>query len=463
MTDGSSTLSAGARNSSEQAIEAEPPCYSPVVFGVPGFLTPKSVSDVKELAKMIALAEWAPECYRDLDGNFLQQKIELAIIHGASVGLGPIAAVQAIALINGTPSIWGDGALSVIEHSGLLEDMVEDYQVDEEQGLVATCTMKRRGRATPIVTRFSLAMAEHAGLTRNEGPWQTYPERMLRMRARSWTMRDGFADVLRGLHLREEVEDYVATRGERPRRSPHAEPSPLGNLRQYPSPRPRRAAESGAARRPDDGSTANLPPAGNNQGRFVAGPPLSDETYNLVDADGAFIEVAGSEALRDRFEEICCDMHLSPDQVAGVWESNEPARKAIERLFGPGALGPAEAHLSSSQAMRIPPSDGQRPLSEKSWLGSPPVNGQDPLEEPDQALVLEINPTWGDQKVFQTYRAALAKLANDAARHRPKIRDFRQANHAIETRLRTKLGDRMTQIDKICELAATEVGSDAAA
>ena len=157
---------------------------------------------------MIALAEWAPECYRDIDGNYLQPKIELAILHGATVGLGPIAAVHAIALIGGTPSIWGDGALSVIEHSGLLEDMVEDYEVDAEEGLTAICTMKRRDRATPIVTRFSMAMAERAGLTRSEGPWQTYPERMLRMRARSWTMRDAFADVLRGLQLREEVEDY---------------------------------------------------------------------------------------------------------------------------------------------------------------------------------------------------------------------------------------------------------------
>ena len=190
---------------------------------------------------------------------------------------------------------------------------------------------------------------------------------------------------------------------------------------------------------------------------------LRDETYTLVDADGAFIEVAGSEALRDRFAEICCDKHLSPDQVAGVWESNEPARQAIERLFGPGALGSAAAHLSSSQEMRTPPSDGQRPQSETPSLDRPPVNGQDRPAQPDQALVLEINPIWGDQKLFQTYRAALTKLCNDAARDRPTIRDFRQANQAIETRLRTKLGDRMTQIDKIYTFAATGAGSDAAA
>ncbi|HXP05891.1 MAG TPA: hypothetical protein VN808_17365, partial [Stellaceae bacterium] len=202
MADGTSPLRRIAPDRLDLAIDAEPPCLSRVAVGVPGFLAPKSLGEVKELARMIALAEWAPDCYRDIDGNYLQPKIELAILHGATVGLGPIAAVHAIALIGGTPSIWGDGALSVIEHSGLLEDMVEDYEVDDEQGLTAICTMKRRGRATPIVTRFSMAMAERAGLARSEGPWQTYPERMLRMRARSWTMRDAFADVLRGLQLR---------------------------------------------------------------------------------------------------------------------------------------------------------------------------------------------------------------------------------------------------------------------
>src|ERR1700690_1094889 len=114
--------------------------------------------------------------------------------------------------------------------------MVAGYEIGDEEGLVAICTMRRRDRATPIVTRFSMAMAERAGLTRSEGPWQTYPERMLRMRARSWTMRDGFADVLRGLQLREEVEDYVGSRGGRPLHAARGEGSPRGSLRQYSSP-----------------------------------------------------------------------------------------------------------------------------------------------------------------------------------------------------------------------------------
>ena len=110
------------------------------------------------------------------------------------------------------PTIWGDGALSIVERSGLLEDMLEEYRSDPEEGLAAICTMRRRRRPTPIQNRFSMAMAEAAQLTRKEGPWQSYPQRMLKMRARSWSIRDGFADVLRGLHIREEVEDFIEIR-----------------------------------------------------------------------------------------------------------------------------------------------------------------------------------------------------------------------------------------------------------
>jgi len=111
--------------------------------------------------------------------------------------------------------------------------MREDYAVDGEEGLTAVCTMRRRPWPTPIARRFSMAMAEEAGLAQKEGPWQTYPRRMLMMRARSWALRDGFADVLRGLSIREEV-DMVSMSGATAGRSVrHARTSSkeLSNLR----------------------------------------------------------------------------------------------------------------------------------------------------------------------------------------------------------------------------------------
>jgi hypothetical protein len=440
--------------------EPEPPYPSPVRFGVPGFLVPRSIGEVKELARMIALAEWAPECYRDIDGNYVLQKIELAIMHGLSVGLGPIAAVQSIAIINGMPSIWGDGALAVIEQSGLLEDMSEEYEIDDEQGLVAICTMKRRHRGTPIVTRFSTAMADHAGLTRVEGPWQSYPERMLRMRARSWTMRDAFADVLRGLHLREEVEDYVGIRTLRTP-APRPERSPAENLQSYPSPRPKRTTGSRARHANGSPAVISEPLDRKDQDRPICEPVANggDETYHLVDADGAVINVGGADALRARFEEIIFDRHLSPDQVAGVWESNEPARQVIARLFGAEALAPAAEHLRFAQEMRTPPHDDDRPEPVPLALNAAPRDGRaghDQPAEPEPGLPLEINPIWGIQKVFQHYRAALNALAKKPTRDKAMVARFREANNEVERRLRAQLSDRMTQIDAIYQRAGLD-------
>jgi len=455
MADGTGPLDLRAGNGRDPAIPAGLPSHAPVAFGVPAFMVPKSLGEVKELARMIALAEWAPACYRDLDGNYLQPKIELAILHGATVGLGAIAAVHAIALIGGTPSIWGDGALSVIEHSGLLEDMVEDYEDDDDEGLVAICTMKRRDRATPIVTRFSMAMAERAGLTRSEGPWQTYPERMLRMRARSWTMRDAFADVLRGLQLREEVEDYVEPRGGRSLRTPHHEGSAPGSLRHHSSPRPQRPAAPVGAGRPDDRPTAASapPPSGEGEGLSSAGPSSGEEAHILIDADGVLIEVVGRDALRAGFSEIFFDKHLSPDQIAGVWESNEAARQKIEEHFGPKALAEVQERLGSLQGKR-PPSDGQLEPPTPAHNGA--ASNEDPAQDrhsaPDRALMLEINPTWGVQKIFQHYRAALNALSDDPAR-KPTIGGFREANIAVEQRLRAKLSSRIGEIDAVYQRA----------
>jgi hypothetical protein len=193
-------------------------CSSPLptMSSIPEYLVPKSIAAVREVASLIAAAEWAPSPYRDLEGRYVVDRIALAIMHGAAVGLGPFAAVQSIAVIDGLPTIWGDGAMALVEHSGLIEDRRENYVIDDEEGLTAICTISRRQRPTPITGRFSTAMADQARLTQKEGPWQSYPRRMLMMRARSWALRDGFADVLRGLSIREEVEDFANAAISRP-------------------------------------------------------------------------------------------------------------------------------------------------------------------------------------------------------------------------------------------------------
>jgi hypothetical protein len=177
-------------------------------------MLPQNMEELWDLAQRIADARWAPLSYladdRNRSGPYDANKIFLGMMHGSEVGLTPMASLQSIAVINGTPAIWGDGALGIIRASGILEDFEETVDMDGADPVLATCRMKRRGERTEIVRTFSRAEAQKAGLWTKAGPWTNYPRRMLGMRARAWAMRDGFADVLRGLYIREEAEDIPA-------------------------------------------------------------------------------------------------------------------------------------------------------------------------------------------------------------------------------------------------------------
>ncbi|MCT4654266.1 MAG: recombinase RecT [Cohaesibacter sp.] len=164
-------------------------------------IVPTSFDETYRVAKAIVASGMAPNSLNT------PEKAMVAIMHGMEVGMTPMVALQSIAVINGNPSIWGDGAIGLVRGSGLMEWIEETLEGDGMQ-TVAICRVKRVNEPKPIEGRFSVAQAERAGLWKKKGPWTQYPERMLKMRARAFALRDGFADILRGLSIREEVEDY---------------------------------------------------------------------------------------------------------------------------------------------------------------------------------------------------------------------------------------------------------------
>lgn len=161
-------------------------------------MIPTDIDQAYRMAQALSQSQMTPKAFGN-DPN----KILVGIIAGMEVGLAPFQALQSIAVINGNPSLWGDGALALIQGSGLLEDIEET-----DDGETATCRMVRKDRKTAIVRSFSNAMALKAGLLGKAGPWTQYQARMRQMRARSWAMRDGFPDVLKGIGIAEEVRDY---------------------------------------------------------------------------------------------------------------------------------------------------------------------------------------------------------------------------------------------------------------
>ena len=164
-------------------------------------LTPTSLAEAMEYAKIIAGSDLAPKDYRGKPANVL-----VAVQMGAELGIAPMQAIQNIAVINGRPCVWGDLFLAIIQHSDAYEWHSEEYDAATES---YTCMMKRKGNPQPFAATFSKADAVKAGLWDKAGPWTNYRKRMLQMRARGFAGRDGFADVLKGIALREEVQDYI--------------------------------------------------------------------------------------------------------------------------------------------------------------------------------------------------------------------------------------------------------------
>jgi hypothetical protein len=148
----------------------------------------------------------------------------IAIMHGLEVGLSPLSALQRIAVINGRPTLWGDGALALVKASGLCEAIEEWIEGDDDDpsSWMAICNLIRKHDPVPVERRFSTADAKRAKLWGKSGPWSDYPKRMLQMRARAFALRDAFPDVLGGLYLTEEFLGEAESLEQAPASDPSA-------------------------------------------------------------------------------------------------------------------------------------------------------------------------------------------------------------------------------------------------
>jgi hypothetical protein len=172
-------------------------------------LTPHSLNEAFQLAELMSKSELVPQGFRNRPADVL-----IAVQYGAELGLPPLQALSGICVINGRACIWGDAALAVVLKSGLMENYKEMSSEEIEKSGKAVFWCKRKGVPEPIVREFSVEDAQRAHLWDNAGKkpiWKDYPYRMLQMRARSWALRDGFADALKGVAIREELEDFQVT------------------------------------------------------------------------------------------------------------------------------------------------------------------------------------------------------------------------------------------------------------
>ena len=159
-------------------------------------LSPRSLDQAMQLANILADSSIVPKDFIGNPGNVL-----VAIQWGMELGLKPMQAMQNIAVINGRPSLWGDALLALV-----LASPVCEYIHEWEENGTAFIKCKRRGKPEDVQS-FSDDDAKKAGLIGKQGPWAQYPQRMKKMRARAFALRDNFADVLKGIAVAEEVMD----------------------------------------------------------------------------------------------------------------------------------------------------------------------------------------------------------------------------------------------------------------
>lgn len=161
-------------------------------------MRPQNITEAMNMAGMLARSEMVPKAYRNRAEDVL-----VAMMLGSELGLNPIQALQNIAVINGRPCVWGDALPALAQNHPAWGGMEESF---DDATMTATCTVWRKDGPRHSQS-FGKADAEKAGLWGKQGPWQSYPKRMLALRARGFALRNQFADALAGLITREEADD----------------------------------------------------------------------------------------------------------------------------------------------------------------------------------------------------------------------------------------------------------------
>jgi hypothetical protein len=184
-------------------------------------IIPASFDDAVRIARLAVMAGLYKASYGTSD-EALEAQAVMAILKGMELQIMPMQALECIAIVNGKSCIYGDLLPALLWTNGFdLEETIENEDTPE---MTAICTVTRPG-GKQISRKFSVTDAKKARLwderTRvtkkgkngttydadNDAAWFKYPKRMLQMRARGFAVRDGAADVTRGMYLREEMDD----------------------------------------------------------------------------------------------------------------------------------------------------------------------------------------------------------------------------------------------------------------
>ena len=185
----------------------------------------RSFEDAYRFAKVVVESNLAPK------GLDTPEKVLLAIQMGAELGFSPMRSLSVVVVVNGRPSLMGEGALAKIHEANVCTEPPVVRIAGDGDERKAIVRFQRKDMPQAAECSFSVADAKKAGLwgkTSRSGepsPWVLYPDDMLQWRAIARMVKRYFGDVTLGLPIFEEARDYP--QAEPQKREAPPEPDPL--------------------------------------------------------------------------------------------------------------------------------------------------------------------------------------------------------------------------------------------
>lgn len=188
-------------------------------------IIPRDIDEAQRYAKGLISANQVPTAFR-IDGKKDNEPngplILMGVLKSMEIGLPPQTGLEVLLPLNGTFTVWGNGIMGLIQQSGKVKNYTErmigtSFDIegtplgDWPADFGFEVRIWRVGQDEPYIGRFTVGDAKRQCLWMNsyKKPWILSPLRMLKIRARSFAARDGFADCLMGLSIKEEVEDAM--------------------------------------------------------------------------------------------------------------------------------------------------------------------------------------------------------------------------------------------------------------
>ena len=194
-----------------ESVETKPVVVTPTPITVDAKTQMMVVGNQSELVRVIKTFMRGGALPKSLD---TEEKVIAAWQMAASLKLPPAVAIQNMAFINGTLSIWGQLPKALAEATGQLEDF-KLFLIDEafkeicvkntnlkNPPWAAVCQITRKGRSMNEYV-FSIEDAKTAGLLGKSGPWTSYRKIMLQRRAVGHAIKFEFPDALMGVAIAE--------------------------------------------------------------------------------------------------------------------------------------------------------------------------------------------------------------------------------------------------------------------